>query len=237
MEHRALAAEKLPQQIRPLLQNLFLPWDKLNEAEQAELTSQSRLVHYSAGENLHSRDLDCIGMLLIASGELRVYLLSEEGREITLYRLHAGEACVLSAACVLATITFEVHIDAEQETQILTISPVAFEQLLKSNIYAECYAYKLATERFSQVMWAMQQLLFISLDRRLALFLQQELARRGGDTDSLNYTHEQIARDIGSARETVSRMLKYFADEGIVELSRGDIRIVDEKKLRQLAES
>lgn len=221
-------------QLQKLLAGLFPPWPRLSDKEKEELAAQSQLMRYRAGENLHSRDLDCIGMLLITSGELRVYLLSEEGREITLYRLHQGEACVLSAACVLSSITFEVHIDAEQATEILAIGPGAFERLMQSNIYAECFAYKLASERFSQVMWAMQQLLFISLDRRLALFLQQELARQGGR--SLNYTHEQIARYIGSARETVSRMLKYFAEEGIVELSRGEIKIVDEKKLRQLAE-
>lgn len=221
-------------QLQTLLSGLFPPWPRLSGREQEELAAQSQLMRYSAGENLHSRDLDCIGMLLIVSGELRVYLLSEEGREITLYRLHQGEACVLSAACVLSSITFEVHIDAEQATEILAIGPGACERLMQSNIYAECFAYKLASERFSQVMWAMQQLLFISLDRRLALFLRQELARQGGT--SLSYTHEQIARYIGSARETISRMLKYFAEEGIVELSRGEIKIIDEKKLRQLAE-
>ena len=85
-------------QLQTLLSGLFPPWPRLSDQEKEELAAQSQLMRYRAGENLHSRDLDCIGMLLIKSGELRVYLLSEEGREITLYRLHQGEACVLSAA-------------------------------------------------------------------------------------------------------------------------------------------
>ncbi|MEG1868671.1 MAG: helix-turn-helix domain-containing protein, partial [Clostridiales bacterium] len=91
---------------------------------------------------------------------------------------------------------------------------------------------KLATTRFSQVMWAMQQILFMTMDKRLAIFLNDELLKTKGDTIKL--THEQIAKYMGSAREVVSRMLKYFAQEGMVELSRGGIKIIDHEKLKKL---
>ena len=94
------------------------------------------------------------------------------------------------------------------------------------------FALETAVSRFSDVMWVMQQILFMSMDQRLAIFLCDESARTGSDTITL--THGQIARYMGSAREVVSRMLKYFANEGMVEVSRGGIKILDKKRLRQL---
>lgn len=217
-----------------ILSRLFSPWDHLSQAERDDIVRNCQYHLYTKGENLHRGEMDCVGMLLIITGELRVYMLSEEGREITLYRLYDGDSCILSASCVISTITFDVHIDADKDTRILIINAPAFARLTEANIYAECFAYKMATERFSEVMWAMQQILFMSLDRRLAIFLVDELANIGGER--LNLTHEQIARYIGSAREVVSRMLKYFEDEGIVELSRGEIKIINKQKLRSLAE-
>ena len=141
---------------------------------------------------------------------------------------------MLAASCVLSEITFEVQIDAEEDSEVFFTSPLFLQTLMERNIYAECFAYKTVTDRFSDVMWAMQQILFMSMDKRLAVFLWDEITKSGGDT--VHLTHEQVARDVGSAREVVSRMLKYFTSEGIVELSRGGIRIIDKKKLRQLAE-
>ena len=94
-------------------------------------------------------------------------------------------------------------------------------------------ALETALARFSDVMWVMQQILFMSMDKRLAIFLLDEISKTGGDT--VHLTHEQIAKYMGSAREVVTRMLKYFSSEGIVELSRGGIKIVDIKRLRSLS--
>jgi len=153
---------------------------------------------------------------------------------VTLYRLSEGDMCVLSASCVLSTITFDVHVDTEVDTQLLLIRATYFEALSERNERVECWAYKLAAERFSDVMWAMQQVLFMSMDKRLAIFLWDEMTRTGNEL--LTITHEQAARYVGSAREVVTRMLKYFASEGIVELSRGGIKIVDKSKLRSLTQ-
>lgn len=120
---------------------------------------------------------------------------------------------MLSASCVLDAVTFDVFADAEEDIRI--------------------FALETAVSRFSDVMWVMQQVLFMSMDKRLAIFLSDESARTGFDTVAL--THGQIARYMGSAREVVSRMLKYFAGEGIVEVSRGGITILDKKRLRDLA--
>lgn len=217
---------------RKLLSEYFSVWNHMTQEEQDALLDHSQLMHYPKGTNLHSGESDCVGLFLIKSGALRAYMLSESGKEITLYRLGQGDMCVLSASCVLSTITFDVHVDVEEDTELLLIRASFFEALSEHNLYVECWAYKLATQRFSDVMWAMQQILFMSMDKRLAVFLWDELSKTGSET--ITITHEQAARYMGSAREVVTRVLKYFASEGIVELSRGGIKILDKQKLFSL---
>jgi CRP/FNR family transcriptional regulator len=188
-------------------------------------------VNYSKGSNIHSGDNECVGVLIIKSGELRTYILSEEGKEITLYRLNEGDVCILSASCLIKKITFDVYIDAEKDSEILLVNSTVFAGLISQNIYIENFALKTTVERFSDVMWSMEQILFMSFDRRLAIFLADESLKT--KSDKINLTHEQIAKYIGSAREVVSRMLKYFEEEKIVELSRGGVRIIDKLKLKK----
>ena len=183
-------------------------WDKLTDAQQDFLCRFTRPVHYDKGAHVHSPTENCVGILLLRSGQLRAYLLGEDGRDVTLYRLFAGDVCILSASCVLDAVTFE-------------------------NIYVRCYAYQMTAESYSETMWAMQQILFMSADRRLAIFLTDELAKTGGA--DLRMTHDQIARYMGSAREVVSRMLKYFAQEGLVQLWRGGLTVLDKPRLQKLA--
>ena len=207
-------------------------WEYLTEKEKEMIIKNTTEVSYKSGQNVHSAEQNCIGMIMIREGELRTYILSEEGKEITLYRLGSNDICVLSASCVLRNITFDVHIDAEKDTKAYVIDSDVFSKLCEDNIYVENFALRLTAERFSDVMWAMEQILFMSFDKRLAVFLLDETSKKGND--SLSLTHEQIAKYMGSAREVVSRMLKYFAKEGIVELSRGCIHIKDRKKLKEL---
>ena len=207
-------------------------WFALSEPERTLFLEGTRLVRYAAGDNVHGNKGGCLGTILVQHGGLRVYMLSDEGREITLYRLHAGDVCVLSASCVLDNISFDVHIDSESDSEVWLTWPETFARLQAQNLQVENFAYKVAADRFSDVMWAMQQILFMSFDRRLATFLLEEADRGGGDTVQL--TQEQVARYLGSAREVVSRMVKYFASEGLVEPFRGGVRILDRRRLMQL---
>ncbi len=207
-------------------------WDKLTQQQQENLAHAANVVHYDQGASLHNSESNCLGVILIKKGTLRAYMLSEEGREITLYRLDAGDVCIMSASCVLNDISFDVHLDADTDTDAILISSHVFSKIAQENVYAELFSYKIAAERFSDVMWAMQQILFISFDKRLATFLIDESIRN--NTETLSLTHEQVARYMGSAREVVTRMLKYFSQEGLVSLSRGGITILDGKKLRAL---
>lgn len=214
------------------VKNVLTFWNNLTPPQKNLLKQNMVAVYYKAGEVIHRGETDCIGVLIVKSGSLRTYILSEEGKEVTLFRPNEGDVCVLSASCVLRNITFDVHIEADKDSEIIIINSNDFQRICSENIYAENFSYKITTERFSDVMWTMEQILFLSFDKRLAIFLLDESVKN--DTDEINLTHEQIAKYTGSAREVVSRMLKYFANEGYVEVSRKGIKLLDKKKLRAL---
>lgn len=206
-------------------------WDNLDKAEQEFICKNSTSVTFTKGANAHDSS-ECSGFFFVKSGCLRVYIMSEDGKDITLYRLHSGDMCMLSASCVLQSITFDVFIDAEETTECVVISGPAFASVSERNSDIKIFALELAVSRFSDVIWVMQQILFMSVDRRLAIFLIDESTRTSSDIIEL--THEQIARYMGSAREVVSRMLKYFSNEGLVEVSRKGVKITDKPRLRDL---
>lgn len=217
---------------KDIYREIFPFWNELPHAEQEFICRHSHVMTYAKGTRIHDGN-ECSGVIFVHSGSLRLYMMSEDGKDITLYRLHKGDMCMLSASCVLQSITFDVFVDAEENSECYVISGPAFAEVSSRNPNIKIFALETAVSRFSDVMWAMQQILFMSMDKRLAIFLTDEAARTNSDT--IVYTHEQIARYIGSAREVVSRMLKYFANEGIVEVSRGGIKILDKNRLRNLA--
>lgn len=214
----------------PQYKEIFPFWDEISETDKEFICQNSFALTYPKGTNIHNGN-ECSGVILVRSGSLRLYMMSEEGKDITLYRLHKGDICMLSASCVLQTITFDVFVDAEDDSECYIISGSAFAEISERNPKIKIFALETAVSRFSDVMWVMQQILFMSMDKRLAIFLCDEAARTNSDTVMM--THGQIARYIGSAREVVSRMLKYFANEGIVEVSRKGIKILDKNRLRK----
>ncbi len=216
----------------PIYKEIFPFWDKISETDKEYICQNSYTITYPKDTNIHDGN-ECSGVIFVRSGSLRLSIMSDEGKDITLYRLHQRDMCMLSASCVLQTITFDVFINAEEDSECYVISGPAFAAVSERNPSIKIFALETAVSRFSDVMWVMQQILFMSLDKRLAIFLSDESARTGSNTITL--THGQIAKYIGSAREAVSRMLKYFTNEKIVEVSRGGIKILDKKRLRKLA--
>lgn len=212
--------------------DIFPFWNKISEDEKNFICNHSTDIVYKKGTTVHD-STECSGVILVQSGCLRVYMMSDEGKDITLYRLYKGDMCMLSASCVLNAITFDVFIDAEEDSECYVINGYSFMKISSSNPDIKIFSLETAVSRFSDVMWVMQQILFMSMDKRLAIFLLDETSRT--ESDFIALTHEQIAKYIGSAREVVSRMLKYFANEGIVESSRKGIKITDKKRLRDLA--
>ena len=208
-------------------------WNEITEKERNFICEHSLATTYLKGTTVHD-STECSGVFFVRSGCLRVYIMSEDGKEITLYRLHKGGMCMLSASCVLQAITFDVFVDAEENSECYIISGPAFATVSENNPNVKIFALETAVSRFSDGMWVMQQILFMGMDRRLAIFLLDEASKTG--TDTIKLTHEQIAKYMGSAREVVTRMLKYFAGEGMISASRTEgIRLLDKKRLRNLA--
>ncbi|MGE4548783.1 MAG: Crp/Fnr family transcriptional regulator, partial [Intestinibacillus sp.] len=182
---------------------------------------------------VHNGKEDCIGLLIVKHGQLRVFALSDEGREITLYRLLERDMCLFSASCIMRSIQFEVAVEAERDTVFLHVPSAVYQRLMQDSAAVANYTNELMASRFSEVMWLMDQILYKRMDARVAAFLLEESALDASDT--LEITHETIARHLGSAREVITRMLRYLQSEGAVALSRGGIRIMDVKKLKTVA--
>ena len=220
-------------ELTELFESAFPFWESLSEHDKETFLRSSMKFEYRRGRTIHDGN-DCTGVILVKTGSLRLYMLSDEGKEVTLYRLFPGDTCILSASCVLHTLTFDVLIDAEEDSECVVVGGCAYEGVWQRSDEVKIFTYETALSRFSDVMWVMQQILFMSLDKRLAIFLLDEVSKTG--SDSVKLTHEQIAKYMGSAREVVSRMLKYFVSEGLVTVSRSEgIKILDKKRLRQMA--
>ena len=208
-------------------------WEHL-ESEQKHLISiGSTTVDYKKGEKLVDGSDRCVGLLLIKRGELRTYTISEDGRSITLFRLRNGDICIMAAWCLLPPLQFPIYIEADTDVSGILIHAGALGKLIEKNIYAKEFCYETEARRLSDMLWVMQQMIFLSTDQRLARFLLEESKATG--SDELHLTHERIATYMGSAREVVSRLMKYFSKEGMVRGSRGRIVLLDKKRLSQIA--
>lgn len=216
-------------------QHLCPIWDKLTPS-QRQLVSSS-IVHRTLGKGavLHDGSADCAGLVLIKSGQLRAYILSEDGREITLYRLLDQDICLFSASCVMRSVQFEIMIAAEKESEVFILPPYIFKKIMEESAPLANYVNELMATRFSEVMWLIEQIMWKSVDKRLANFLLEEAALENSDV--LKLTHEAIANHLGTAREVVTRMLRYFQNEGYVKLTRGTVEITDRKGMEDLIES
>ena len=217
------------------LSNYFPVWDKLSPQQQDRIATAAEFRKVKAGTVLHNGGLDCLGLLLIRTGQLRAYILSEEGREITIHRLFEMDICLFSASCVMPNIQFDIVIEAEKDSELWIIPACLYKDLMEESLAVSNYSHDLISSHFSELMWLVEQIMWKSFDKRLAKFLLEESVLEG--TRSLKITHEKIANHMGTAREVVTRMLRYFQSEGMVNLTRGTVEIVDEKRLQKLQES
>ena len=217
------------------LAQYFPVWDQLTLEQRETLLGAASRQSVKKGTVLHNGSADCTGLLLVCSGQLRAYILSEEGREITLYRLFEMDICLFSASCMMHSIQFDITIEAERDTDFWMIPTEVYKRMMETSAPLANYTNEIMASRFSEVMWLMEQVMWKSFDQRLAAFLLEEAGLEG--SNQLKLTHEIIGNHLGSAREVVTRMLRYFQNEGMVKLSRGTVEILDPEKLRQLAQA
>lgn len=207
-------------------------WDRLSPEERERVERSAHSVRYGAGQMIWSGELDCLGVLMIRSGVVRLFLSSQDGREATIARMTDGEVCTLTASCTMPTTEFNIRVQAESEVEALVVPALCLSGLVRENLYVENFMYRSATQHFAHVLEAVEQMLFFSLEQRVAAHLLDEAARLG--TDTLRVTQEQVAQAIGSAREAVTRTLKKLAAAGAVEVFRGGVRLTDKRALYRL---
>ena len=207
-------------------------WDRLSPEERERVERSAHSVRYGAGQMIWSGELDCLGILMVRSGVVRLFLSSQDGREATIARMTDGEVCTLTASCTMPTTEFNIRVQAESEVEALVIPALCLSGLVRENLYVENFMYRSATQHFAHVLEAVEQMLFFSLEQRVAAHLLDEAARLG--TDTLRVTQEQVAQAIGSAREAVTRTLKKLAAAGAVEVFRGGVRLTDKRALYRL---
>ena len=211
----------------------YLPvWNKLTEEQKQRAAGAVEFRSVKKGTHIHDSSAECLGLVMVRSGQLRAYILSEDGREITISRLFDYDVSLLSASCVMPDMQFNVMIEAEKDTEFWSIPACLFKNLVDESLAVSTYANSLISGNFSELMWLMEQIMWRSFDKRLAAFLLEESAIEG--SNSLKITHERIAAHLGTAREVVTRMLRYFQSEGMVKLTRGTIEVVNAGKLEEL---
>lgn len=215
-------------------QSCFPIWNKLNKTQQERIMDSLITRKVEKGTVIHNGSMDCTGLFLINSGQLRAYILSDEGREITIYRLFEMDMCLFSASCMMHSVQFDVTIEAEKDTELWIIPVEIYKSIMEASAPVANYTNELMATRFSEVMWLIEQIMWKSLDKRVATFLLEEASIEG--SNELKLTHETIANHLGTHREVITRMLRYFQSEGMVKLSRGTVRILDEDKLEAIQE-
>ena len=214
------------------LRDFFPVWAQLSAQQRDKLSAGTVARNVKKGSALHSGSSECTGLLLVREGQLRAYILSDEGREVTLYRLFDRDICLFSAACIMRSIQFEIMIEAEKDTSLWVIPADIYQGIMADSAPLSNFTNEIMASRFSEVMWLMEQIMWKSFDKRLAGFLLEESALEGSTV--LKLTHDSIAKHMGTAREVVTRMLRYFQGEGMVKLSRGAVEITDEEALEVL---
>ena len=216
-------------------QDYFPVWEQLTFVQQQQLKGSAISRTVKKWTVLHNGNLDCTGLLLIRRGQLRSYILPDEGREITLYRLFDRDICLFSASCMMRSIQFEMMIEAEKDTELWIVPADIYQNVMQESAPVSNFTNEIMAARFSEVMWLMEQIMWKSFDKRLAAFLLEESALEGDNT--LKLTHEIIANHLGTAREVVTRMLRYFQSEGMVKLARGTVEICEERRLQELSDT
>ncbi len=196
----------------------------LDDECQVKFLEHCRMLDVEAGKTVFDSTV-CNGIMLVTEGRFRVYMISDEGREITLYYLEKGDVSTLSINCITGTMPIKVIVTAVENSKIVKLDNGYFMDLHKRNFSLQKFVLENMSQQMNEVMWIVEQIAFKAMDKRVATYLINQ------NSKIIYNTHEEIANNIGTAREVISRMLKYFEKNGVVKLSRGKISIEDIRSL------
>lgn len=204
----------------------------LSQAQMQEFENALKQKNYPKGAMIHCHAQSCLGMFLVKKGSVSLSAISDDGKKITFFRIREGEICVLGAACVLKKMTFEAHFEAAEDSSLEILGASALSSLMNANPQFENLVYKMAAERLSEIIAAVQSFLFCSIEKRIARFLWQESIDKS--SLFLPITHEEIAHYTGSAREVITRELNKMSKKNIISLRRKAVEILDTHALKEL---
>ena len=205
-------------------------WDKMKDEHRRFILNNIEYKTFKKNDLIHDNDVSCLGLILIIKGKFRAYMVSQGGKEVSLYYLSDRDICLMSASCAMKDITIDIFIDAMEESEALIIPTIVYNRISKESLDFSNYINQIMASRFSDVTWLLEQVMFKKFDQRLSEFILFHM----DDSKKVKMTHEQIANHLGSAREVVSRMLKHFSDCGYIKLYRGGIEIINEDELYNL---
>jgi CRP/FNR family transcriptional regulator len=201
-------------------------------SNQEELFIANMFSHeYSPGCILLGDGFSCNNIFFILEGSLRISRISEEGREVILYRIHKGDFCLMTAYSIMTDTDFPAIAQVEKKTEVIALPSIIFKQILQENPQLQSFIFASSLNRLKDVIGVLDDITFTGIKQRLAKFLVLLASQRASQT--LKITHEQIALEIGSSREVISRTLKNLEDAGFVQLSRGQIRIIAMESLKK----
>ena len=216
-------------ELKEVFEKAFPFWDSLTEEEQTEMILGTTKNICRKKTRLHFGGGECAGVQIIEKGRARIFITSPNGGDITLFRLMDGDVSILSAACMLNGMDVELDMEMETDCVVYTIPKRLYKSLYDENGSVKDYTMEMISEKFSDIMWLFNQFVFSNVASRLAGALLEHRAMEGSDI--LPVTHEVLARDAGTAREVVTRLLKQFQEDGMVRLTRGKVEILDTGRL------
>lgn len=231
---QAISGNRVPESVRAILTKL--PFYQIAPPElQREIAAASQVVHLEAGQYFLREGDTCAHFAVLASGRMRVFKLGDSGHEITLYHVSGGEACPLNVSCILSDRPVPAMARVEEAVEAIVIPEAIFRRWMAQHEALRSFVFQMFATRLSEIMSLVEEVAFRRMDRRLAGRLRDLLLHDGTPRSSVEITHAQLASDLGTAREVVSRLLKEFERLGAITLARGRIALKNGALLRELA--
>lgn len=217
---------------RAILEQVLPFWEELTGEQQMLLENSARTGHFDRKQTLFNPLKKDSGLKIVCKGQMRVSMLSARGGEILLYQLREKEICVLSILSLMKQFTWNIYVEAEKDSIIMTIPEKEYLWVSEENPAVKAYNQKIIIQRMGEVIEITSRIAMATIEERLADLLLRYQSQEVSEV--LLLTHEGIAKDMGTAREVISRTLKQFQNQGLVELGRGKITILDAEGIRKI---
>ena len=230
---RSIAGDRAAEHKRDLLSKI--PFYTMAPPDlQRAITETANVVRLSPGDYFLREGDTCAHFAVLVTGRMRVFKLAESGHEITLYHVGAGEACPLNVSCVLSESPVPATAKVEEPVEAIVIPAATFRRWMAQHEALRTFVFHMFANRLTEVMSLVEEVAFRRMDQRLARRLHDLLVQDGSTRESVEVTHAELASDLGTAREVVSRLLKEFERLGAITLSRGKISLKNAALLREM---